>query len=93
VTGFRGRLIWFFLFVVLGAESAPAAAAIAISDDVLQAFLDSGKWSSSAPSDTGGELLDKAFAARLINEYRAAPTDRQKIGQLGLIVLATSVGE
>jgi hypothetical protein len=86
-------LLDWVVIVVSGVGSARAAEPIRLPDDVLQAFLDSGKWSPDAPSKTGEERLNKALATRLIIEYRAAPTDPQKIGQLGLLVLATSVAE
>jgi hypothetical protein len=91
------RFVFYFLIAALaiaqGVGPAVAQQAVHLSDDVFEAFLASGRWSPNAASDTGNEQLDKAFAARLISEYRATPQDRQKIGQLGLVVLATSVGE
>jgi hypothetical protein len=66
---------------------------VALPDDILQEFLDSGKWSVTADEKTQFELLDQDLARTLVRAYHSSPTDPQAIGQLGLLVLATSVAE
>ena len=68
--------------------------AVNIDQDVLQQFFTSGKWNERADAETTQyEQLDLGLAKQLILDYRASPTDRHNIGQLGLLVLAVSVAE
>lgn len=63
-----------------------------VSDDILDRFLELGKWNTEAEDTIYGEELDSDFVQSLVLNYQKDISDGKNANSLGLLVLAEAIG-
>lgn len=64
---------------------------MALSNAILDQFLQIGKWSTTAEDDVYGELFPQDFFRKIYTDYKADPTNQSNIDAVGLLPLGLAV--